>query len=56
MLDLPDEILISIFLEFEPLNILPFRRVLFPIYQQILPTNTCISRFVSAGDMLLTRL
>ncbi len=36
MLRLPDEILLNIiFSEFEPFNVLPFRRVLYPICQQL---------------------
>ena len=58
MLGLPDEIFLDILLsEFEPFNILPFRRVLCPIYQQLPYTiNGCISRFVSTGEVSLTLL
>ena len=35
MLSLPDEILLNIFSESEPFNVLPFRRVLYPICLQL---------------------
>ena len=56
MLGLPDEILLSIFFEVEPLDVLPFRRVLCPICQQLPYNNGCISRFVNGGDVSLTLL
>ena len=53
---LPDEILLNILSEFETSDVLLFRRVLRPICEPPPNINSCISRFVSDGDVSSTLL